>query len=548
MSASEKDSQSSNHVEQVSPDIEGLGTLRGVAALEVAQRIEPPIKSSKSMIQMYALCGTIFLCATIGGYDASLTGVMLDLPYFQSQFGATIIGVKAGLISSMFFIGSVSALPFIGPANDIGGRRYGIFIGCILIIMGAIIQGTSHHIGQYLAGRFFLGFGSGVASSGPAYIVELAHPVYRGVIAGTYNSCYYLGSFLAAIVLRGCLGYQSNQSWLIPTWFQVVFPAILASCILFFPESPRWLYSHGHVEECRAILIKYHGNGNPDSVYVKLQMREFEEELRPDGSDKRWWDYRELFNSRASLYRVILCSAAVYAFSQWTGQAGISYFLPGMLATTGITATKDVMDINIGIAVTSGIAAVIGGSLIERLGRRKMLISCCIALAFSWVAMLVCTQQYYANLSVSAAKASVFFIYLIGVIFSLAYTPLQQLYPAECLAFEQRAKGSGFVAMTTSGAALVNFFATPIALQKITWKTNGIWIATCTLQAVYYYFFMVETKGHTLEEMSWIFKQKNPRDASLIDKKATAEAVTMVQDVTVREVVHVQAGVSKELE
>lgn len=102
----------------------------------------------------------------------------------------------------------------------------------------------------------------------------------------------------------------------------MAFPGILLLGCLFLPESPRWEYAHGHFEKCKACITKYHGDGNPESLWVKLQMREFEEELELNGADKRWWDYRALFNSRASLYRVLLCAVAVSMFSQWTGQVG----------------------------------------------------------------------------------------------------------------------------------------------------------------------------------------------------------------------------------
>lgn len=103
----------------------------------------------------------------------------------------------------------------------------------------------------------------------------------------------------------------------------MLFPGILLFGCCFLPESPRWLYSHGRFEQSRASITKYHGNDNPNSLWVKLQMREFEEELELDGADKRWWDYRALFNSRASLYRVLLCAVAISMFSQWTGQVSI---------------------------------------------------------------------------------------------------------------------------------------------------------------------------------------------------------------------------------
>ncbi|KAH8697485.1 MFS sugar transporter-like protein [Talaromyces proteolyticus] len=515
ISSHDKEAKTTDHVEALTFELDAIDTLRGVAALKVAERLEPVQKLSKGMVQLYVICGFMFLGASLGGYDASLMGNLMAMPFFQAEFDAQILGAKTGLISSMYSIGAVSALPFVGPCGDTWGRRPGIALGCVIVIIGTVIQGTSHHLPQYLAGRFFLGFGGTVASVVPAYIVEIAHPTYRGVIGGLYNCCYYVGSVLAAIVLRGCVGYQSNQSWLIPTWFQMALPSILLISIFFFPESPRWQFSHGQVEKCRASLIKYHGNGDSESLYVKLQLREFAEELELNGADKRWWDYRTLFNSRASLYRVILCAVSVPAFSQWTGQAGVSYFLPAMLSTMGVTSTLVVLDINLGLAVASGIAACIGASCMDFFGRRKTLITCCLVLVVMWAGMLACTGTFNASGSDSSARASIAFIFLVGISFSFGYTPLQQLYAVEVLRYEQRAKGIAFAAMMMSGASLVNLFATPIALEKIAWKTYYVWLAACAAQAIYYYFFMVETKGHTLEEMNYIFNQKNPKKASL---------------------------------
>jgi MFS family permease len=305
---------------------------------------------------------------------------------------------------------------------------------------------------------------------------------------------------------------------------------LFAGCLLF-PESPRWQYVHGQVDQCRASLVKYHGNDNPDSLYVQLELREFADELELDGADKRWWDYRALFSSRAAMYRAILCAVAVSAFSQLTGQSGVSYFLPAMLTTSGITNSATILDINLGITLSSGAAACIGASQMDRFGRRKMLISCCLALTLLWGGMLGGTGAYQIYGSVPAANASIAFIFLIGIVFSAAYTPLQALYPVEVLAYEQRAKGMALQNMAGNAAGLINQFALPVALNRISWKTYFVYLAVCFAQAVYYYFIMVETKGHTLEELNEIFKARNPRKASFLKKEIVDEEVAKVNEV-----------------
>ena len=68
--------------------------------------------------------------------------------------------------------------------------------------------------------------------------------------------------------------------------------------------------------------------------------------------------------------------------------------------------------------------------------------------------MIACTRSFYSHGITAAAKVSVAFIFLIGIVLSFAYTPLQQLYSAEALSFEQPAKGLAFAAMCTNATAL----------------------------------------------------------------------------------------------
>lgn len=87
----------------------------------------------------------------------------------------------------MYQIGGVAALPFVGPTIDGFGRRIGMLSGAIFIIVGTIIQGVGNQQGQFMGGRFLLGFGvSLAAAAGPMYVVEINHPAYRGRVGGKF--------------------------------------------------------------------------------------------------------------------------------------------------------------------------------------------------------------------------------------------------------------------------------------------------------------------------------------------------------------------------
>lgn len=133
-----------------------------------------------------------FLCSTMNGYDGSLFNSLLLNPNFKTYFNGSNNGIWAGIVASMYQIGGVAALPVVGYCVDLPGRRGGMFIGAFIIVIGTIIQGTTsytHSLGQFMGGRFLLGFGVSIAASaGPVYVVEVSHPAFRGVVTALYNT------------------------------------------------------------------------------------------------------------------------------------------------------------------------------------------------------------------------------------------------------------------------------------------------------------------------------------------------------------------------
>ena len=118
--------------------------------------------------------------------------------------------------------------------------------------------------------------------------------------------------------IRGALNLSGRTTWLLPTWLQLMCPTIIVVFLWLLPESPRWLYVHGRHSEAEDILVKFHGKGNRNSAWVRLQLDDFRVCLKDDGADKRWWDYRALFRSRSSIYR-LACNCTISVFGQWAG-------------------------------------------------------------------------------------------------------------------------------------------------------------------------------------------------------------------------------------
>jgi len=168
--------------------------VNGNETFNEAMMREPPRPFTWRTMQLYAACFIGFFCATMNGYDGSLINNLLQNDYFLEYYHGENAGIWAGIVTSMYQIGGVVSLPFIGPAADTFGRRFGMFFGCVLVIIGTVIQGVAtreNGVKQFMGGRFMLGFGVNIASAaGPMYVVEVSHPAYRGVVTAIFN-CFW---------------------------------------------------------------------------------------------------------------------------------------------------------------------------------------------------------------------------------------------------------------------------------------------------------------------------------------------------------------------
>lgn len=169
-----------------------IRVIKGNETFNEALINEPPATWGRRSITLYLCCLVGFCCATSNGFDGSLFNSLLENNDFKAYFAVQNVGIFTGIVSSMYQIGGVAAIPFIGPSLDTWGRRMGMIIGAVLIVIGTVIQGTTtrtHSIHQFMGGRFILGFGVGIVSAaGPVYVVEVAHPAHRGVLTAYFNT------------------------------------------------------------------------------------------------------------------------------------------------------------------------------------------------------------------------------------------------------------------------------------------------------------------------------------------------------------------------
>ncbi|KFH46093.1 Lactose permease-like protein [Hapsidospora chrysogenum ATCC 11550] len=488
------------------PALRGETQLKEVAAtsvaLEAAIAEDKPRMFSKGMIKLWMIMGIGYLVSTMNGFDSSLMGAINAMKPYQESFGLDGAGSTTGIVFITYNLGQIAAFPFCGPIADGLGRRWCIFIGCFIVVVGTAIQTTANNLEQFIGGRFVLGFGASVASAAaPTYTVELAHPAFRGFQAGiagwtTYGTNLHL---------------DNSWAWRTPTVVQAAMPAVAMVMVLFFPESPRWLIAKDRTEEALQIFAKYHGDGNVNHPLVQLQYREIVEQRNLYRDENPWWDYRELVNTRAARYRTYMVIMMAF-FGQWSGNNVVSYFMPQMVENAGITNTNTQLLINAINPIFSMIAAIVGASMLDKLGRRPMMMWGLVGCLAMYILLTAFSAQS-ENIP-SLSYGVIVSIYLFGICFAWGFTPLQTLYSVECLENRTRAKGSGANFLFLNIAMVINTYGISEGMAKIGWKLYIVYCAWIAVEIIIIYFFAVETAGKTLEELSAIFEAPNPRKES----------------------------------
>lgn len=193
-----------------------------------------------------------------------------------------------------------------------------------------------------------------------------------------------------------------------------------------------------------------------------------------------------------------------------------------MIKSAGITDTGKQLLINAINPIFSMIGAVYGATLLDKLGRRTMMLAGLGGSLVCYVMLTAFTARTSVNPDLS--YGTIVSIYLFGICFAWGFTPLQTLYAVECLENRTRAKGSGLNYLFLNVAMVVNTYGISVGIEAIGWKLYLVYIGWIVVEIVIIYFFFVETAGKTLEELGEIFEAKNPRKASTKKVKIDIDA------------------------
>lgn len=294
-------------------------TIPALTVSEVlAQENVKGLGLTPELIRLYLVLApaTLVVCAT-NGFDGSVLNALQGIDEWKNQFGNPT-GALLGITSAAYALGAIGSTPFSAMVSDRYGRRWSIFIGSIIMLAGVVIQCSSKSLNMFIGGRVVIGFGISLAlAAAPVLLSELTHPRHRVFFTAMFNCSFALGSVLAAWVGYGSVHISGPWAWRLPTLFQAGPALIQTTAIWFLEESPRWLCYKDRGSEAFAILVKYHGSGDPNHPMPIAEYNEMCQALQQEKEMKHRGP-RLFFQTPANRKRLfILISLAI--FGQWSG-------------------------------------------------------------------------------------------------------------------------------------------------------------------------------------------------------------------------------------
>ena len=435
-----------------------------------------------------ALGGLLF------GYD---TGVISGaLIFIKSQFHLSVFHQE--LVVSVVLVGAAFGALSGGRLADAFGRRFMLLVTALIFVAGAIVCAMAPSIGVLVAGRIIVGFGIGLSSSTvPVYISEVSPAEARGWQVSLFQLAITVG-ILAAYLVDYAFAAGGQWRWMLG--LAVVPGASLGLAMLAMPETPRWLAKHGHADAARKALARIRGTQD-----VNLEFREIQDTL--SRADERG-HFSDLMAS--SVRPALIIGIGLAIAQQITGINTVIYYAPTVIQSAGISSASGAILATAGIGVVNVLITILAMWLIDRVGRRPLLLTGIAGMILS----LGTLGLVFRTQAPSAALGWLAVIILMAYVasFAISLGPIFWLLIAEIYPLKIRGVAEGTAAGTNWAANLlvsITFLSLVQALGPswTFWVYGLLAIATW----LFSYYLVPETKRRTLEEIekSWRFGRRS---------------------------------------
>lgn len=434
------------------------------------------------------------------GYDIGIISGAL----FFIQTSIALSNLQIGLLVSAVLVGALIGNLIAGLVADAYGRKFTLIVASVLFTMGILFIILSHFFITLLLSRWIVGVASGMISvSTPLYVSEFVPKNYRGKYVTFFQLFLTLGIGIAYLV---GLGFTPSGNWH-AMFIMALFPAlVLFLTIKGLPESPYWLITQGDFERARLSLTRTRSD---DHIEVALQSIY--------NSLLKTKNHRYPLLSAKYILPLFIC-LSIAILNQGTGITVFLQYAPNILKNAGLGSNFMSMLGSLSIASLNFLATLCALFLVDRIGRRKLLLMGICGVFGSELFLGIVNTFTHA----STLQGMYSLIGLLFFVISFAIGPgvVVWLAISELLPTRIRSKGMSVCLFFNSltGSLMSSFFPD---LQQFL-GINGLYFLCATSSFLYILitaFLLPETQSQSLEEIQHYFENRKKIRGSPIVKE-----------------------------
>ena len=421
-----------------------------------------------------ALGGLLF------GFDTAVISGITDA--LTKTYGLSASGLGLTVASALW--GTILGAMLASIPGEKLGRRDSLRVMAVLYFVSATGCALAWNWDALVFFRFIGGLGIGGSSVlGPMYIAEISPAKWRGRLVAFFQFNIVAGILVAYLsnYLIGLAGLGDTE-W---RWKLGVsaFPALGFLGMLFvIPRSPRWLASKNRTAEARAVLVEI-GEEN-----IEAELKQMVDSVHLDRSARA----EPLFQAKFRL--PVFLAISIGMFNQLSGINAILYYLNDIFAKAGFTKVSGDLQA-VAIGATNLLFTIIAMSIIDKLGRKKLLLVGAVGTAMCLAGV--------AAVFASGSHENLLVWLLVGFIafFAFSQGAVIWVYLSEVFPTRVRAKGQSLGSFTHWAMNALISWAFPILAAKSKPIPFAFFAAMMVVQFFVVLIVYPETSGVTLEDM-----------------------------------------------
>jgi MFS transporter, SP family, arabinose:H+ symporter len=419
------------------------------------------------------------------GFDTAVISGALPAITAFFRLDAKQLGWSVSVVLLGCALGALAA----GAIADKYGRKFCLMICAILFAVSGIGAGLSGHLYLFVLFRFLGGLGVGAAAMvSPMYIAEISPPHLRGRLVAFYQLAIVSG-ILLAYFSDYLLNNQGPDSWRWMFGFQGAPAFLFFLMLIFVSETPRWLIRKGKIEQAALVLEQTLGSASVNEEIEIIQKSFGREGDMLSG---------KLFQRKYLPVTIVGIMLAI--FQQVSGVNAVLYYAPLIFKEAGLNSTSSLLN-TIGIGVANFASTFVAISLVDKVGRKKFLVTGSLLMGISLLAVAFCFQFSYFSHYIMLGSMLVYVATFGCTLGAVTWVYLSEIFP--------NAIRSKALSVTTLALWIADFivaYTFPLITASLGIAgTMFCYAALCGLCFLYILFNIKETKGKALEQIEKLF-------------------------------------------